>query len=204
MSEFSREMIVEALLFASTEPVALRRLAEAAGLAEPEVEQAIGLLNAAYEREDRAFRVQPIAEGWQLRTLPELAGYVRGLGRQLAAGRLSAAALETLAIIAYRQPIGRAEIEKIRGVGVSGVVKSLMEKKLVTVTGRAQVLGRPLLYGTTRDFLRHFGLAELGDLPRESELQVLLGQERTRRSPGTDGNGAGETASEDEEQQNLM
>ena len=176
MPEFPNEMIVEAMIFASDEPVATRKLAAAAEITEKEVEQAAAALNRTYQQSGRAFRIQKIAGGYQFRTVGELGSYIQGLGKQVWAGRLSLAALETLAIITYRQPISRPEIEKVRGVNVSGVLKTLLEKKLITVTGRAQVLGRPLLYGTTPQFLRHFGLASLENLPRESELQVILAE----------------------------
>jgi len=186
MAEFSNEMIVEAMIFASDEPVAERKLAAAAEIAVEEVEQAIDSLNRTYEQGKRAFRIMKIAGGYHFRTLSELAPYVQGLGKQVWAGRLSQAALETLAIIAYRQPASRPEIEKVRGVNVQGVLKTLIEKKLITITGRAQILGRPLLYGTTPHFLRHFGLPSLEQLPRESELQVILA-ESSRAGAGEDG-----------------
>ena len=177
MKEYSKQTILEALLFASVEPVPVGKLAQAAEIKEDEVVEATSLLNEQYEKEGRAFRILKISGGYQFRTLPELADYIRNLGRQIAAHRLSPAALETLSIVAYRQPIGRAEIEKIRGVNVVGVLKTLLERKLITVCGRAQVLGRPLLYGTTGDFLRYFGLDDLSNLPKESELEVILGEQ---------------------------
>jgi len=202
MSGFTKEIIVEALLFASVEPVPARKIALAVGCSEEDVQAAVVSLNEAYEKQGRSFRINRIAEGFQFRTLPEFADYVRGLSRQIAASRISAAGLETLAIIAYRQPITRAEIEKIRGVNVSGVLKSLIEKKLITITGRAQVLGRPLLYGTTREFLRYFGLADLSLLPKESELQVILAGE----NEGSGQAGAQKRTQDqaEEEQQALM
>ena len=193
MVKFTKDTIVEALLFASVDPVPAGKLAQAAGLEEEEVLASIGGLNAQYERENRAFRIMEISSGYQFRTLPELSEFLKGLARQIAAHRLSHASLETLAIVAYRQPISRVEIEKIRGVSASGVLKNLLEKKLITVCGRAQVLGRPLLYGTTADFLRYFGLADLSHLPRESELQVILSEQEGRTDaqaePGEEDNG---------------
>lgn len=198
MSVFSRETIVEVMLFASSDPVPAARLAQTAEIQESEVHAAVLRLNQLYEQQGRSFRIREISGGYQFRTLPELADYVRGLSRNVAAHKLSPAALETLAIVAYRQPISRAEVEKIRGVNVSGVLKTLLEKRLITVCGRAQVLGRPLLYATTADFLRHFGLAGLGDLPRESELEVLLGEQAAQRASEEPAEEAGE------EQQMLM
>jgi segregation and condensation protein B len=184
MSEFSNEMIVEAMIFASDEPVTARKLAAASQIKQEEIEQAVDLLNEAYEQGKRAFRIYKIAGGYQFRTVNELGPYIQGLGKQVWAGRLSVAALETLAIVAYRQPISRVEIEKVRGVNVSGVLKTLIEKKMITVTGRAQILGRPLLYGTTTQFLRHFGLESLENLPRESELQVILAEQEASAPAG--------------------
>lgn len=193
MVKFTKDTIIEALLFASVDPVAAGKLAQAAGLEEAEALASIETLNAQYEREGRAFRIVEISSGYQFRTLPELSEYLKGLARQIAAHRLSHASLETLAIVAYRQPISRVEIEKIRGVSASGVLKTLLEKRLITVCGRAQVLGRPLLYGTTADFLRYFGLADLSHLPRESELQVILSEQEGRMvsqaEPGEEDNG---------------
>jgi len=177
MAEYSKQTVLEALLFASVEPVSAGKLAREAEIKEEEAVEEISLLNEQYEKDGRAFRIMQISGGYQLRTVPELADYIRNLGRQIAAHRLSPAALETLSIIAYRQPIGRAEIEKIRGVNPHGVLKTLIEKKLITVCGRAPVLGRPLLYGTTPEFLRYFGLPDLSNLPKESELEVILGEE---------------------------
>ena len=177
MTEYSKQTIIEALLFASVEPVPAGKLAQAAEIKEDEVVKVASLLNEQYEKGGRAFRILKISGGYQFRTLPELADYIRNLGRQIAAHRLSPAALETLSIVAYRQPIGRAEIEKIRGVNVVGVLRTLLERKLITVCGRAPVLGRPLLYGTTPEFLRYFGLDDLNNLPKESELEVILGGE---------------------------
>ncbi len=182
MSGYDNMTVIEAMLFASSEPVAASRLAESAAMEQEEVHNAVAGLNEYYESSRRAFRIMKISGGYQYRTVPELAEYVRGLGRQNSWHRLSPAALETLAIVAYRQPISRAEVEKIRGVNPSGVLRSLLEKKLVTICGRAQVLGRPLLYGTTPNFLRYFGLSDLESLPRESELEVLLSEQEAQAS----------------------
>ncbi|MBW7996890.1 MAG: SMC-Scp complex subunit ScpB [Candidatus Glassbacteria bacterium] len=180
MSEYSNETVIEAMLFASSEPVDAARLAVSAEMEEELVHQAVRTLNEHYESSDRAFRVMEISGGYQYRTVPELAEYVRGLGRQSSSQKLSPAALETLAIIAYRQPITRVEVEKIRGVNPSGVLKTLLEKRLITICGRAQILGRPLLYGTTPEFLRYFGLSGLDSLPRESELEVILSEQESQ------------------------
>ncbi len=204
MNEFSNEIIVEAMIFASDEPVPARKLAAAADISAEEVEQAITTLNRTYEQGKRAFRILKIAGGYQFRTIEELAPYIQGLGKQVWAGRLSVAALETLAIIAYRQPTSRPEIENVRGVNVQGVLKTLLEKKLITITGRAQVLGRPLLYGTTPQFLRHFGLETLDHLPRESELQVILAESDSTGGAKPKDETDGEQPDESDKQQVLI
>ncbi|HET6762473.1 MAG TPA: SMC-Scp complex subunit ScpB [Longimicrobiaceae bacterium] len=169
--------MVEALLFASHSPLSAADLARAEeGLDEERVEEAVAELRAEYEREQRAFGLFEVAGGYQLLTRPEYAPVLERFDTVPAASRLSAPALETLAIIAYRQPVGRAEVEEIRGVGAGGVLRTLQERDLVEVVGRGEGLGRPLLYGTTPFFLLHFGFRSLADLPRSEELPVVLAQ----------------------------
>lgn len=176
--------IVEVLLFASHAPLSAAELARADdALDEEQVERAILELREEYEREDRAFGIYEIGGGYQVLTRPEYAPVLERFDAVPHASRLSAPALETLAIIAYRQPIGRAEIEEIRGVGAGAVLKTLQERELVEVVGRGEGLGRPLLYGTTRRFLEHFGFRSLDDLPRPDELPVVL---RPRSGPEAD------------------
>jgi segregation and condensation protein B len=167
--------LVEALLFASDAPLSpsdIARLDESWD--EEEVERSIAELRAEYEREGRAFDVIEIAGGFQLLTRPEYAPALERFDTVPASTRLSAPALETLAIIAYRQPVGRAVVEEIGGVGAGGVLKTLLDRALIEVVGRGVGLGRPLLYGTTRTFLDHFGFRSLADLPRPEELPVVL------------------------------
>jgi segregation and condensation protein B len=172
--------MVEAVLFASQAPLSAAELARADDeLDEERVERAIAELRAEYQKEQRAFDVVEVAGGYQLLTRPEFAPILARIDTVPQSGKLSAPALETLAIIAYRQPVGRAEIEEIRGVGVGGVLKTLQERELVDVVGRGEGLGRPLLYGTTRRFLEHFGFRSLDDLPRPDELPVVLSQRPT-------------------------
>ncbi|HLL47273.1 MAG TPA: SMC-Scp complex subunit ScpB [Longimicrobiaceae bacterium] len=169
--------VVEAVLFASQTPLAAAELARGAeDMDEETVEAAIAELRAEYEREGRAFGVFEVGGGWQLLTRPEYAPVLERFDSVPANTRLSSPALETLAIIAYRQPVGRAEIEEIRGVGAGGVLKTLQDRELIEVTGRGEGLGRPLLYGTTRRFLEHFGFRSTEDLPRPDELPVVLSQ----------------------------
>jgi len=156
--------IVESLLFAAGTPVSLRRLAEVIGVAQAEVKLAMASLLEEYAVGERGVRLAEVAGGYQYRTAGEYADYVKKLIQEKPS-RLSRAALETLAIIAYRQPLTKAEIEVVRGVDVDGVLNSLLTKKLVRVVGRKDVPGRPWVYGTTSQFLELFGLNDLGSLP---------------------------------------
>jgi segregation and condensation protein B len=169
---------VEALLFSSEGPLPVRRLADLAAGAKGEVLEAIDRLNVHYGETNRAFRIAEIAGGYQMVTTPEFAGVLSELHRESISTRLSQAALETLSIIAFRQPVTRAEIDRIRGVSASdGVLRHLLERKVVRIAGRAEAPGRPLLYGTTREFLGYFGLPSLSDLPRRDELEAMLRSE---------------------------
>lgn len=137
-------------------------------------------LNSLYEQDSRSFRIVEIAGGYQFATRAEYSEYVARLSKEKSRRRLSGAALETLAIVAYKQPVSKVDIENIRGVNCDEVLKSLLEKNLVTITGRAEAVGRPLLYGTTTDFLRHFGLHDLTDLPRPREIEELMKEESVK------------------------
>jgi segregation and condensation protein B len=166
---------------------ALRTIATHADDGESTLEGALDELRNHYETDGHGVELIEMAGGWQILTRPE---YTEAIERaQLAARpqRLSAAALETLAIIAYRQPIGRAEIEEIRGVGAGAILKSLHERALIDITGRGEGIGRPLLYGTTPVFLEHFALRHLEELPRADELAIALRAPR----PATAGAAAG-------------
>jgi segregation and condensation protein B len=185
--------ILEALLFIADEPLSARRLAAfLEGATAAVVDDLIAELNADYLRERRAFEVQPIAGGYRVVTRPAFAHWIRQLQASAAVPRLSQAALETLAIIAYKQPVTRAELEAIRGVSVDGVLRTLVERELVTIAGRAEGLGRPLLYGTTAHFLEYFGLSGLEALPRPEELEVLFADRERQERPaeGTDDAGS--------------
>jgi segregation and condensation protein B len=175
--------IVEAVLFASDAPLTASEIARAdETLDEDQVEQALQALRAEYDEGGRSFQLVELAEGHQILTRPEFASYLERFDNVPRPSRLSGPALETLAIIAYRQPIGRLEMEYIRGVGVSGVIRTLQERDLIDVVGREEGLGRPLLYGTTRHFLEHFGFRSLEDLPRPEELPIVL-RERVPLGP---------------------
>lgn len=167
--------IVEAVLFASDAPLNAEEISRAdENLNEDLIEHIIGELNIVYSESERAFEIRELAEGYQILTRPELAPYLERFDTVPRSSRLSNPALETLAIIAYRQPIGRIEIEYIRGVSSAGVIRTLIDRGLADIIARGEGIGRPLLYGTTRRFLEHFGFRSLDDLPRPEEMPVIL------------------------------
>ncbi len=175
--------IVEAVLFASDAPLTADEIARAdETLDEDRVEDAIRFLQAEYDDAERSFQVVELAEGYQVLTRPEFAPYLERFDNVPRPSRLSGPALETLAIIAYRQPLGRIEMEYIRGVGSAGVLKTLQDREMIEVVGRAEGLGRPVLYGTTARFLEHFGFKSLEELPRPEELPIIL-RERVQLGP---------------------
>jgi len=166
------KQIAEAILFASDEPVSAQRLAEAAGggTTAGQVRQAVDELVADYDATGRAFTVEEIAGGLQLFTRPAYNKYLKAVLAARRRQRFTQAALETLAVIAYKQPVSRAEIEDIRGVACGDMVRTLMNRGLVRVAGRSEGMGRALLYGTTKKFLQAFGLGSLKDLPDAKQL----------------------------------
>jgi len=166
---------IEALIFASDEPVQLEELASVlGGIPVEEIETAIGLLEKRLASTDAGLRVERIAGGFRLATRPDLAEWVRQLFRQRNRSRLSPAALETLAIVAYRQPVTAPEIQAIRGKDPSSSLRGLLDKKLLRILGKKKVVGSPLLYGTTKNFLIHFGLDNLKSLPSIQDFDQLL------------------------------
>ena len=182
----SLSQVIEALLFAAQKPLTARELVAAikgaggedelmpnefAKTTEAQVAAALEQLKIEYGQQGRAFQLAEKAEGWQLVSDPAYAPWVRQLFPAVKPARLTPPSLETLAIIAYRQPITRADVEAVRGVAVDGVLQSLMERGLVKIGGRAEVPGRPLLYETTQFFLEHFGLRDLDELPNAEELR---------------------------------
>ncbi len=170
-----RQRIIEALIFASDVPLTYSRVRDVIGQITPEEFAAdVDELDRFYRESGRAFGIVKAAGGIQLGTKPEYAVWIKRLLADRLRSRLTRPSLETLAIIAYRQPITRGDIERIRGVDCGGVLGTLMERNLVTVGGRATTPGRPLLYVTTQDFLRYFGLNQIEDLPRIRELQGLI------------------------------
>jgi len=172
MAKATLKQIVEAILFASDEPVSAERLAEAAGegITVEAVRAAVDELVAEYDATARAFTVEEIAGGLQLFTRPRYNTYLKTVLAARRRQRFTQAALETLAIIAYKQPVARAEVEDIRGVACGDMIRTLMDRGLVRVAGRSEGMGRALLYGTTKKFLQAFGLGGLKDLPDAKQL----------------------------------
>ena len=167
--------IVEAILFASDAPLSPGDIVRAdEALDEDRVEAALSALREEYDRTGRAFELREVADGVQLMTRPEFSPYLERFDTVPRSTRLSGPALEALAIVAYRQPISRLEVEYIRGVSSTGVIRTLIDRELITGSGRGEGVGRPILYGTTTRFMEHFGLASMDDLPRPEELPVVL------------------------------
>ncbi|MBS4014819.1 MAG: SMC-Scp complex subunit ScpB [Candidatus Latescibacteria bacterium] len=165
--------IVEALLFSENNPLTLTRLTEITNAPNEDIVNVMAELNKDYQTTNRTFRIEKVANGYQLYTLPEYSQWVRLLYKT-SYHRLSRPALETLAIVIYNQPVTRPEIEKFRGVDCSGPLLTLLERKLIRIEGRAKKPGGPFLYGTGKEFLRYFGLASLNDLPNKEELGTFL------------------------------
>jgi len=173
MERAEQRSIAEALILASPEPIPLAKLSSLIPRCQPSLARAlVEELNGEYAEGGRAFEIGEVAGGYQLRTLPSFAAYVQASQPERPL-RLSAASLETLAVVAYRQPVTRAEIEHVRGVDVGAVLRSLLERDLLRIAGHREVPGRPLLYATSRRFLEVFGLARIEDLPTLRDLAEL-------------------------------
>lgn len=166
--------ILEALLFVTAEPIPVTRfLALLGAVTKQEVDQALASLSHDYEQEGRGLQLAEVAGGYRIVTKAEFAPWLKRLEKVKAPSKLSRSALESLAIIAYKQPIVRGEVEQIRGVETSGVIRTLLERKLVRIVGRKEEPGRPIMYGTTKVFLEHFGLRDLSQLPPLREFKEL-------------------------------
>ncbi len=180
----NRRQIIEALVFASDEPLTARQITEILGspdqtgprirIKEDEVLLMVRELNAEYVRAGRAFRIITVAGGFQYATMPDYADWLGRMVKEKAKRKLSQATLETLSVVAYKQPVTKPEIEAIRGVNADYAIQRLMERGLITIVGRAATAGRPLLYGTTADFLKHFGLNDLSELPKPREIEEIM------------------------------
>jgi len=173
MPENNIKYAIEAMLFASEKPFTLEQLRQALdNLSPQEVRKVVEELRTELEQNNRGIRIAEIAGGFQMITASNFAPFLKKLFKDRHADRLSKQALETLAIIAYKQPLTRTEIELLRNVNVDGVMKSLLDKNLIRIAGRKKTPGRPIVYGTTRQFLEHFGLKSLEDLPKIEELNT--------------------------------
>lgn len=206
MERVQQRQIVEALILASPEPVPVSRVAEIVPRADAKrVGELVRELNGEYAESGRAFEIWEVAGGLQIRTRADLAPYVKQL-KAASPARLSRAALETLAVVAYRQPVTRAEVEKVRGVDAGPVLRSLLERRLLRIAGHRDVPGRPMIYATTRRFLEVFGLRSLRDLPalpdldqaalalRDREDESQGGSEEAEPAWDADGEGTDEEA----------
>lgn len=189
--------IIEAVLFVSGEALSVARLASVIGtVSKAEVDVALKALQEQLAHDSRGIQLVKVAGGYRLVTKPDYAPWLKRLDKAKAAQKLSRSALESLAIIAYKQPLVRAEIEEIRGVETSGVLRTLLERKLVRIVGRKEVPGRPIMYGTTKFFLEHFGLEDLGQLPPLREFKEL-GEAEQAHLPIEDTSPIGETNSDE-------
>ncbi len=188
MDESQQRSLAEALILAAAEPIPAPRIASVIpGCTPARARSLVEALNADYEVQGRGFEICEVAGGYQLRTRSEFAGFVQRL-QPVRPLRLSQPALETLAVVAYRQPATRAEVEFVRGVDAGAVIRGLLERKLLRIAGHREVPGRPLLYATTRRFLEVFDLATLDDLPTLRDLEEL-----TPAESGSEGAGSGES-----------
>ena len=174
--------VIEALIFSSDEPLQTSEIIRAIKgidgedieITTDDISKAVEILNVNYSSQNNSFRIVGIANGYTFATTEENAKYVGFLSSEKAKRRLSQAALETLAIIAYKQPVTKPELETIRGVNSDYILNTLLEKNLITIKGRAETVGRPLLYGTTNEFLKYFGLNNLSDLPKPREIEEIM------------------------------
>jgi segregation and condensation protein B len=179
MKKEQLKSVVEALIFAAEEPLSAKSISsfidELNGTA---VDEIVEMLNRDYENSHRAFRIIRIAGGFQMSTRPEFASWIKKMYAGRTSSRLSQAAMETLSIIAFKQPISKSEIAAIRGVNSDWTVKTLLEKGLIAIRGRGEGVGKPLIYATTDAFLQYFGINDINDLPKPREIEELFGDNK--------------------------
>jgi segregation and condensation protein B len=174
MTQQEMQSALEAIIYAADEPATLDQLSKALEADKVEVRAALDRLVASYQTDDRGIEIRKVAGGWKVYTKPQHHDFVRRFIKSLQSPiRLTMPALETLAVIAYKQPVTVPEINEIRGVNVGGVIKTLLEKRLITTCGRKEVIGRPILYRTSKQFLMRFGLSDLDELPSLKEFEQL-------------------------------
>ncbi len=183
MPEDNVKSVIEALLFASDKPLTIEQARNVLGnnLEASEIRAVLEQLSSGYQQSNRGIRITEIAGGFQMTTAPGFAGFLKKLFRERHADKLSKPGLETLAIIAYKQPVTKFEIESLRNVNVDGVINNLLDKNLVRICGRKKVAGRPYVFGTTKQFLEYFGLKSLEELPKMEEFSALA-----KKTEGTD------------------
>lgn len=165
MEDFQKKALLETLLFVAGEPATSGSISKATEFQEPEIKRLLNDLIFEYKERNSGLMIVEIAEGYQMVTNPDYSLWVKRFRHTSQSGKLSQPALETLAIIAYKQPVTKHEIDQLRGVNSDGAVKSLLEKRLIKIIGKKETPGRPFLYGTTKEFLQHFGLKNLSELP---------------------------------------
>ena len=185
MSDQRDRAVIEALLFAASRPLTIEILAEASGWDNKQIREAVEGLKGEYEAQGRGFTLDEVAGGFQLRSDPRFADQVSKLFTSRSRRRFTRSSLETLSIIAYRQPVTKAEIEQIRGVDSGGVLKNLLSQVMIRILGRKEAPGRPILYGSTREFLEYFGLRDIESLPTLEEVAELLDEATEGLEPDT-------------------
>lgn len=199
MNGSNMKRTIEALLIATDSPLTLKRIIEITELQKDDIVRCVEELNQEYRDSNRAFEIKEIAGGYQIYTLPEFALWVGALHDRKS--KLSKAALETLAIIAYHQPITRAEVEKVRGVDSTYMLDALLQKNLIKTCGRLPIPGRPIRYGTTKEFLRYFGIKDLDDLPREEDFGEAISSISEQMIPEASKEGTGSEPPVNEQEQ---
>ncbi|MGA2774660.1 MAG: SMC-Scp complex subunit ScpB [Candidatus Omnitrophota bacterium] len=188
MPENNTKSVIEALLLASEKPLTLEQIRKILdNLDAPEIRSLIDELKSEYEQQGRGMRIIEVAGGWQMITYAGFASFLKKMFKDRQVEKLSRPALETLAIIAYKQPLTRSEIEDLRNVNVDGVMKNLTDKNLVRICGRKKIPGRPFVYGTTKEFLLHFGLNSLGDLPKMEDFTAMAQMKEAEIEPIKEG-----------------
>ncbi|MFQ5950158.1 MAG: SMC-Scp complex subunit ScpB [Nitrospiria bacterium] len=209
MEDHELKPIIEALFFVSGDPVSVDRIRDVIkGVDKKRLGALIQALKEEFDRSNRGVQLVEVAGGYQLVTRVEMAPWIKEMEKIKAASRLSRPGLETLAIIAYKQPVTRGEIEMVRGVDAAGVLKTLMERKLIKIVGRKEAAGRPMMYGTTRRFLEYFGLPSLAGLPTLKEFSEISGATRDgeadRESPENGSGASPEDPEGDREEEGVL
>jgi len=177
MDHAFQKQIVEALIFASDVPISAKKIADLEEeLDSRKIKKIVEELNSDYQKSKRAFFIANVAGGFQLNTRKDFTPWLKKLFKGRLRTRLSQASLESLAIITFKQPLSRVEVDAIRGVNSGGVIKNLLERNLVCIAGRSEGPGKPLLYGTTKEFLRYFGINDIADLPKPKEIDEIMGK----------------------------